>query len=444
MQKVSKKIAISVAVFLLFCGLCIGFATVNDQLNIFGDISFGSRGDMLEPGPELNQKIIDCGAEKIIFDSFMNQSALLSYEGITWDDGVPVQSEDSTPDSIKLFYLENQKNAYILSKEDNELFANPDSSDLFFANGSESTVKEIVFYSFNTSRVTDMSGMFNGCDKLTAVYAFTEFNTAAVENSDAMFTGCYLLVGGEGTRVYPVGASETDQPLDVTNARVDGQNGQDGYFTDLSAIITYFRSNELKEASAQACYEIKGTGTWFSLSNAIDKITYSAVDMKYSIATYYHNGEDWVMLDTKLHLFAGGRYNVERFAISMPDAEKNRIKVVATCLSGQIESIEAEFVFDASCFSREYSYNAGAICLMVYTNTDGGEFSFAWDERVIADNSDVNLIFTGVDSQTKTKKATLDNYTQYTFYFFITDEALLGDIENGSALIEELVTVEKK
>lgn len=52
---------------------------------------------------------------------------------------------------------------------------------------------------FNTSKVTDMSYMFNGCNNLTTIYASSRWSVASVTASTDMFTGCTNLTGDKGT-----------------------------------------------------------------------------------------------------------------------------------------------------------------------------------------------------------------------------------------------------
>ena len=151
MFKNKRTIIIWAAVSLLFCFLCIGFATVNDQLNIFGNIflDFGKTA-VLAPGGSFNAKINQYDVQRIVFDRYSNYSALLESMGMEWSNGEDVQSEESPKDSIKLFYIDATKTAYVLSSSDTDLIANPDCSGMFSpAENSESGIKQIYFNSFN-------------------------------------------------------------------------------------------------------------------------------------------------------------------------------------------------------------------------------------------------------------------------------------------------------
>ncbi len=69
--------------------------------------------------------------------------------------------------------------------------------------------------SFDTSKVTDMSSMFNYCSELTTIYVGSGWNTDAVTSSEGMFKGCSKLPNFDSTVV------------DKTNAHA----GVGGYLT---------------------------------------------------------------------------------------------------------------------------------------------------------------------------------------------------------------------
>ena len=81
--------------------------------------------------------------------------------------------------------------------------------------------------SFKTSSVTNMASMFNSCLKLTKIYVGQGWKTSAVTDSGAdMFRSCDRLTGGSGT-VY------TNTHTDVTYAVIDTPETP-GYLTELS------------------------------------------------------------------------------------------------------------------------------------------------------------------------------------------------------------------
>ena len=79
--------------------------------------------------------------------------------------------------------------------------------------------------SFNTTSVTEMKMMFFGCTSLTTIYVRSGWSTANVTSSDYMFEGCDRIVGGRGTQWDP-------EHVDVAYAHVDGGANNPGYLTD--------------------------------------------------------------------------------------------------------------------------------------------------------------------------------------------------------------------
>ena len=78
---------------------------------------------------------------------------------------------------------------------------------------------------FNTAKVTNMTYMFYNCSGLTTIYAGIGWSTDAVTYSDRMFYNCTSLVGGQGT-AYD--ANHTDK----TYAHIDSGPSNPGYFTE--------------------------------------------------------------------------------------------------------------------------------------------------------------------------------------------------------------------
>ena len=72
---------------------------------------------------------------------------------------------------------------------------------------------------FNTAKVTNMNRMFSNCSNLKAIYASDKFKTAAVTKSENMFLGCSSLSGDIDWKSVKVS--------DKTYAKIDG-----GYFRD--------------------------------------------------------------------------------------------------------------------------------------------------------------------------------------------------------------------
>ena len=94
-----------------------------------------------------------------------------------------------------------------------------------------SSLTTLDLSSFNTSKVTDMAYMFYQSSNLRTVYVSNCWSTAAVTNSTYMFSGCTSLVGGQGTTY------NSSNPMDKTYARIDGGPSNPGYFTDKNASL---------------------------------------------------------------------------------------------------------------------------------------------------------------------------------------------------------------
>ena len=100
---------------------------------------------------------------------------------------VPKNVDVNKAGKIKL-YAKGTK-AYILA--DRRIYANPDSHHLFYY---RTELTSIDFSNFDTGIVTDMRGMFIGCDKLAEVKNITSWNTGNVEDLEFMFRDCPSLV----------------------------------------------------------------------------------------------------------------------------------------------------------------------------------------------------------------------------------------------------------
>ena len=182
-----------------------------------------------------------------------------------------------TPSNTTLtFYYDNQRSSrtgttYVLNTDDNRPGWDTDGTktsvtkvvfDPSFANARPTTTRAWFYYMqnlqsitglsyLNTSEVTNMTGMFNSCFKLTSldlssfntskvtdmramffnsnylrtIYVGNGWSTAAVTSSTNMFNYCTSLVGGQGTTY------NSSNPKDKTYAHIDGGPSNPGYFT---------------------------------------------------------------------------------------------------------------------------------------------------------------------------------------------------------------------
>lgn len=96
----------------------------------------------------------------------------------------------STPTSPVPIYGHLDSTVWHVTTTASTIYANPRCAKMFY---NHPRITSIDFGDgFNTSNVTDMRGMFQGCSKLTSLNV-SSFNTSNVERMDAMFYGCSSL-----------------------------------------------------------------------------------------------------------------------------------------------------------------------------------------------------------------------------------------------------------
>ena len=97
------------------------------------------------------------------------------------------------------------------------------------------SLTELDLRSFNTSKVTMMWGMFQGCSHLKTIIVGPGWTTSALtDEGHEMFAGCTSLVGEKGT-------TYSDEHFDADYAHVDGGPNNPGYLTGVDEpIITEF------------------------------------------------------------------------------------------------------------------------------------------------------------------------------------------------------------
>ena len=116
------------------------------------------------------------------------------------------------------------------------------------------------FSSFNTSKVTSMHHMFDGCVKLQTIYVGSGWSTAAVTSSSEMFNFCPRLVGGQGT------TWDIDNPKDKTYAHIDGGPSNPGYFTAATEAYACYTSSNTTLTFYYDSQRSSRTGTTYDLN----------------------------------------------------------------------------------------------------------------------------------------------------------------------------------
>lgn len=138
---------------------------------------------MVTNGPDFNAKLksLETATNKI---EHFKKSALAP---VVYMNTVDIQDEDSDY-RIKLWLDPTDKTAYYHA-EPEKVYLNTNSSMMFFSGDSEHKIKNILeldLSKFDTSRVTNMSHMFNGMRNLTTLN-LSNFNTSNVTNMGGMF-----------------------------------------------------------------------------------------------------------------------------------------------------------------------------------------------------------------------------------------------------------------
>ncbi len=95
---------------------------------------------------------------------------------------------------------------------------------------------------FDTHSVTNMDRLFWDCQNITTIYVSENFVVSDGTSTGFMFAQCYNLKGGNGT------------PYNVANdykayARIDGMNGQRGYFTAKEGITVTYATTKVESAA---------------------------------------------------------------------------------------------------------------------------------------------------------------------------------------------------
>jgi surface protein len=103
--------------------------------------------------------------------------------------------------------------------------------------------------SFNTKNVADMSYMFCGSNHLTTIYVGDGWTTDNVTESSNMFNNCAYLIGGQGT-------SLNDTVIDIHYARIDEGTKNPGYFSKLGDKKSEVVSIEITRLPAKLEYNL--------------------------------------------------------------------------------------------------------------------------------------------------------------------------------------------
>lgn len=185
MKNFTKKIRRKSIIALLFMFLVTSLLSVAFTMSKYviekpvGNLTLNLTSvDTLMPGLQLRNTLGTSVTEVVFGKTDDYESEIVGIE--------PTNVDLKKTGKIKL-YVKGTK-AYILSNR--KIYAHPNSFHTFFE------LKELTsvdFSNFETRMVTNMRGMFRGCDKLTEVKNVTSWNTKNVEDMEFLFRGCSSL-----------------------------------------------------------------------------------------------------------------------------------------------------------------------------------------------------------------------------------------------------------
>ena len=203
---------------------------------------------LMTEGTDFNAKLksLETATNKI---EHFKKSALAP---VVYMNTVDIQDEDSDY-RIKLWLDPTDKTAYYHA-EPEKVYLNTNSSMMFFSGDSEQKIKNILeldLSKFDTSRVTNMSHMFNGMRNLTTLN-LSNFNPSNVTNMGGMFFNMTNLtafnfsnfdtskVTDMGSMFYGMSSLTT---LDLSNFNTSQVTIMGGMFFNMTNLTTLNLSN---------------------------------------------------------------------------------------------------------------------------------------------------------------------------------------------------------
>ncbi len=192
--------------------------------------------------------------------------------------------------------------------------------------------------SFNTAKVKEMNNMFYYCKSLTTIYVSGSFTTDDVTNSDAMFSGCSSLVGA------------IEYNSGITNKT--GANYATGYFT-------YAIKNAADLASFAEC--VNTAGNEGAAAVLFNDITITAEDTPAPIGSNGYRGT----FDGLGHTISGLNFSSNKSLFATNGGTIKKLGVVAQGSEGyicQTNSGTIDHCFYMGTTAEETTSPSGAVC----------------------------------------------------------------------------------
>ena len=221
---------------------------------------------LLLPAGMVAQKAASSSKYIATYDSDTQTLTFKKYTGESLPDNSAWVKDGTLVFELNKDYLGRQDIKHIVLDESFKTFT-PTSLKFFFALlFSLETIQGLEY--LNTTNVTDMSGMFNHCVRLTSLDV-THFNTEKVTNMSQMFNDCPRLASLDVT------SFNTANVTDMENMFSAGPNLKTIYASDK------FVTNAVTKSSGMfaGCESLSGDIDWTS-GNATDK-TYAKLDGGY-------------------------------------------------------------------------------------------------------------------------------------------------------------------
>ena len=291
---------------------------------------------------------------------------------------------------------------------------------------------------FNTAKVTDIHYMLDYCTNLRTIYVGDGWSTAAVTNSTSMFRNCTSLVGGQGT-TYDA------NHIDKAYAHIDGGPSNPGYFT------------EWKEA--YACYTPSNT----TLTFYYDKLRSSRTGTTYDLNTG-NNWPDWYTDGTNASVtkvvfdpsFANARptttydwfYYMQNLqsitGISYLNTSEVTSMAYMFCNCSILTSLDVSHFNTSKVTNMRYMFAGGLNQQTIYVGND-------WSTAAVTESSDMfTNCFNLVGGQGTTYDAShvdkayahIDGGTSNPGYFTAKNTGLRGDVNgDGSVNISDVTAL---
>ena len=219
---------------------------------------------------------------------------------------------------------------------------------------------------------------------------------------------------------------------------ISSLDGNTGTFT---AATYFFRSNVMTEESDPTPIAVSGSMTTMNLANGAGAEEYSDVDITYTLKYYVYKDAAWVLAVTEAdQTLAKGQFSVRTLTVTpieLDGVTYTDVTVEAVSTAPFEKTLRARVQFTPTTHARD----GAVIYVTVATGEDGGSYTLSWLAGISPDSADENLILNEAGVGPDSVTPTLSTYTTYQFKFFVTDSALLAELEGGTKQPKDLITV---